>query len=233
MTFVPALGRCVIPRPRFEANEPSFAGLVLCLRQERRCDALSLVIGMGRQMPDHSPGSGPSRQAVALALQIEQSDDRAVLVRYQLDRILGVSLLLALDGVEEGGVEERQEPADQPAALVFLLVRSDLDGSVLLAGAGLARVVGRGLAPRPLRVPDLAKPRRPLALGPDCHRRGGGLSGAGEADAVPDEDAARHSAVDGRRLVVARLGDSRQAEPAMGEPDGLLSPAAPFVQGVI
>jgi hypothetical protein len=41
---------------------------------------------------------------------------------------------LALHGVIERGIEERQEPATQPAALVALLVGTDLDrdtGSVV------------------------------------------------------------------------------------------------------
>ena len=49
----------------------SEASLVLCLGQERGCNALSLVIGMRRQMPDHSAGSGPIRQTGALTLKIE------------------------------------------------------------------------------------------------------------------------------------------------------------------
>jgi hypothetical protein len=98
---------------------------VLCLRQERGCDSLSLVIGMGREMPDHPAGPGPSRQTVALALQVEQPDDAAVLLCHQLDRVSVVALLLALHRVEEGGVEEGQEPTDQPAALVSVVVRTD------------------------------------------------------------------------------------------------------------
>src|SRR6476646_966459 len=80
---------------------------------------------MRREMPDHSAGTGPRREAVALAFQIEKSDDLAVLFRYQLDRLTAVTLLLALHGVEECSVEERQQAADQPSALVTLLVGTD------------------------------------------------------------------------------------------------------------
>src|SRR5262252_6498773 len=83
------------------------------------------MIGVRCEVPDHSAGSRPGGQAVALALHVDQSDDHAVLLRYQFDRISFVALFFTLDGVEERGVEERQQPADQPTTLVSLLIRTD------------------------------------------------------------------------------------------------------------
>src|SRR4029079_19255845 len=104
---------------------------------------------------------------------------------------------------------------------------------VLPASAGLGRVVADRPTPRPLHVSDLTQPRRLLALAPDGHRRSRGLPGAGEADAVTDEDAAGRAAVDLRLLVLTGLDDSCRAEPAMGEADGSIRLPAPLVQRVI
>jgi len=77
-------------------------------------------------VPNHPARSRARGQTVAFALQVEKSDDRSILVCYQLDRISFVALLLALDGIEECRVEKRQQAADQPATLVSLFVRTDL-----------------------------------------------------------------------------------------------------------
>src|SRR6266508_1504369 len=82
---------------------------------------------MRRQVPDHSPGSGPWGQAFAFAFQVKKTDDRPAFLCNQLDRLPLVALLLALDGVEKRGVEERQQAADKPATLVLLLIRTDHD----------------------------------------------------------------------------------------------------------
>src|SRR5438105_334984 len=106
MALVPALRSRVIARPRFEADDLSLTRPPLRFVEQRRRDPLSLVIRMGRDMPDHASASRPCGQAVTIALHVEKTDDLALLLRDQLDRRLVVVLFLALDRIEEGGVEE-------------------------------------------------------------------------------------------------------------------------------
>src|SRR6188508_2465783 len=79
------------------------------------------------EMPDHPAASRPVGKSVAVALKIEKPNDLASVLGHELDSRLLVALLLALDRVEERGVEERQYAAPQPASLVALHVRANDD----------------------------------------------------------------------------------------------------------
>ena len=72
------------------------------------------------EMPDHPATSWSVGKSVAIALDVEKPDDLAPVFGHELDSGLLVALLLALDRVEERGVEERQHPAPQPALFVAL-----------------------------------------------------------------------------------------------------------------
>ncbi len=76
------------------------------------------MVGMGCEVPDHPAAGRPVVETVALALEIEQADDFSRGIGDELDRRPLVALLLPFDGIEERGVEERQETTTQPPHLV-------------------------------------------------------------------------------------------------------------------
>jgi hypothetical protein len=149
--LVPALRRDVVTRPCLEADDLSLIRPALCFGQQRRRNPLPLVLRMRREMPDHPAGARPRGETVAPALKVEQADDLALLLRHQLDRRFVVVLLASLDGVEERRVEEGEQTADQPAALVALFIGADLDSharSLLLAGRSFQLSVSADAASR-------------------------------------------------------------------------------------
>src|SRR6187551_740609 len=92
------------------------------------------------EMPDHPAASWPVGKSVAVALKIQKPDDLASVLGHELDRRLLVALLLALDRVEERGVEEREHAAPQPAALVALDVWAN-HGAHATSLAGLPKAI--------------------------------------------------------------------------------------------
>lgn len=95
---------------------------------------------MYREMPDHPAASWPIGKSVAVALKIEKPDDLASFLGHQLDSRLLVALLLALDRVEERGVEERQHAAPQPALLVAFDVWANHDAHATSLAGHLRRI---------------------------------------------------------------------------------------------
>src|SRR5262245_28963748 len=103
------------------------------------------------EMPDHPAASWSVGESVAVALEIEKPNDLACVLGHEFDSRLLVALLLALDRVEERGVQERQHAASQPALLVALYVWTNQDAhATSLAGQPKAiktRTVRRTKAP--------------------------------------------------------------------------------------
>ena len=118
MALVPALDVRVVTCPGFEPSESALARLTFGGLQERRCNSLTLPIRVHSEMPDHPAASWPVGEPGAVALEIEKPDDLASVVGHELDSRLLIALLLALDRVEERGVEEREHAAPQPTSLV-------------------------------------------------------------------------------------------------------------------
>ena len=83
-------------------------------------------------MPDHAAEAGAvlaHGAGLLLALDVDQPDDPPVHLGHELDARPLVVLLLALDGVVVGAVEEGEHSALEPAALVGVDVRPDEDVS--------------------------------------------------------------------------------------------------------
>ena len=133
--LVPALDVRVVARPGLEPRQArARARAARPLRAERAaipCRWWSGCTARCQIIPPHRAGR---RRRRARRLEIEQPDDRRRR-RPRRARSTGCSyaLLLPLDVVEEGRVEEREHPAPQPAGLVRRLVRADREhGATLL-----------------------------------------------------------------------------------------------------
>src|SRR6186713_3363756 len=102
------------------------------------------------EMPDHPAASWSVGKSVAVALNVEKPNDLASVLSHELDSRLVVALLLALDRVEERGVEERQHAAPQPSLLVALGVWANHDAhGTSLAGKR------RAIKPRTVRRTEM------------------------------------------------------------------------------
>jgi len=128
--LVPGAGSWIVSRPRLEADDATRLCEPLRLAQQLCRHALSLVLGMHREVPDHSADTGPllaHSPGQLLAFGVDEPDDLAAAIRHELDRVMLVVLLGLANVVEERRVEERQNPTDEPTALIFVSIWADHD----------------------------------------------------------------------------------------------------------
>src|SRR5689334_10914081 len=86
-----------------------------------RAEILALEIHVEVRIDlDEAMALVPAPRSQVIARPRFEADDLS------LARLL-IALFLALDGIEEGGVEEREQTTDQPAALISVFIRTYQD----------------------------------------------------------------------------------------------------------